>query len=237
MKTKLPGTEARAAFRTAPRLNRSLTASTEKRVLAWMAARAPEWVTSDQMTVLSLVAQLCAALSYAWARHQPYALLLVSVCLVLNWFGDSMDGTLARERHRERPRYGFYVDHKVAVFGYVALKCGLGCSGFLHWQTAIAMLIAFLLLASESYLATYTLSCFQTSQGIFGPTELRLLLILGNVALLHSRYAILLGRRFLLFDLGGTLATLGMFGMALLTTARHTAELYSAEPLPPAEQS
>jgi hypothetical protein len=110
--------------------------------------------------------------------------------------------------------------------------CGLGCSGLLHWQTAIAMLVAFLVLSSESYLATYTLSCFQLSQGIFGPTEVRILLVLGNVALLRSPYATLFGHRMLLFDLGGTIAAVIMFAMAIAVTLRHTAELYRQEPLP-----
>jgi len=98
--------------------------------------------------------------------------------------------TLARVRRQQRPRYGFYVDHMADIFGAVALMCGLGCSGFLHWQTAVAMLVAFLLLSSESYLATYTLTCFQLSQGIFGPTEIRILLIIGNL-----RYCAALTRR------------------------------------------
>ena len=127
-----------------------------------------------------------------------------------------MDGTLARVRRQQRPRYGFYVDHMVDIFGSVALMCGLGCSGFLHWQTAIAMLMAFLLLSSESYLATYTLSCFQLSQGIFGPTEIRILLIIGKLALLRSPYATLFGHRMLLFDLGGAIAAVGMFAMAMI---------------------
>ena len=150
-----------AIFAPARRVNLALTASIEKRALQWMAERAPKWLSSDQLTVLGLGAQIGAGICYAAARVDRYALLLVIVCLVLNWFGDSMDGTLARVRQQQRPRYGFYVDHIVDVFGSIALMCGLGCSGFLHWQTAIAMLVAFLLLSSESYLATYTLSCFQ----------------------------------------------------------------------------
>jgi archaetidylinositol phosphate synthase len=119
----------------------------------------------------------------------------------------------------------------VDIFGSIALMCGLGFSGFLHWQTAIAMLIAFLLLSGESYLATCTLSRFQLSQGIFGPTEIRILLISGNLALLHSPYSTVFGHRILLFDLGGSIAAACMFATAILITARHTAELYRAEPL------
>jgi archaetidylinositol phosphate synthase len=134
-------------------------------------------------------------------------------------------------RCQQRPRYGFYVDHMVDILGSVALMCGLGLSGFVHWQTAIAMLIAFLLLASESYLATYTLSRFQLSQGIFGPTEIRILLIAGNLALLRSPYSTLFGHRMLLFDLGGAIAVVCMFVTLIALTARHTAQLYREEPL------
>ena len=221
-----------APFATAQRINRSLTASVEKRALEWMARHAPRWVTSDQLTILGLGAQIGAGIFYALSRYEHYALLLVNLCIVLNWLGDSLDGTLARVRRQQRPRYGFYVDHMVDIFGAVALMCGLGYSGFLHWQTAIAMLIAFLLLSGESYLATYTLSRFELSQGMFGPTEIRILLITGNLALLRSPYSTLFGHRMLLFDLGGTIAAAGMFVMAILVTARHTAQLYRQEPLP-----
>jgi archaetidylinositol phosphate synthase len=221
-----------SAFTPARRINQALTASLEKRALQWMAHRAPRWLTSDQLTLLGFIAQLGAGVAYALSRHHPHTLLLVIFCLALNWFGDSMDGTLARIRNQQRPRYGFYVDHMVDIFGAVALMCGLGCSGYLHWQTAIAMLIAFLLLAGESYLATYTLSHFQLSQGLFGPTEIRLLLIAGNLALLRNPYATLFGHRMLLFDLGGAIAATCMFATAILLTLRHTAQLYREEPLP-----
>jgi phosphatidylglycerophosphate synthase len=197
-----------------------------------MAERAPKWLTSDQLTLLGLTAQVGAGVCYALSRYDRRALLLVILCLALNWLGDILDGTLARVRRQERPRYGFYVDHMVDIFGSVALMCGLGCSGFLHWQTAIAMLIAFLLLSSESYLATYTLTCFQLSQGIFGPTEIRILLVIGNLALLHSPYSTIFGHKMLLFDLAGTIAAASMFAMAIAVTLRHTAELYRQEPLP-----
>ncbi len=218
-------------FRTARRVNRSLTAGIEKRVLLWMAERAPRWVTSDRLTALGFAAQVGAGVCYALARFNRYALLLVILCIVLNWLGDSLDGTLARVRQQQRPRYGFYVDHMVDIFGSTALMCGLGFSGLLHWQTAMAMLVAFLLLSGESYLATYTLSCFELSQGLFGPTEIRILLIVGNLALLRSPYSTLFGHRLLLFDMGGAIAAASMFAMAIVVSLRHTAELYRQEPL------
>ena len=218
-------------FTSAPRVNQALTARMEKRVLEWMARRAPQWVTSDQLTALGFGAQIGAGVFYVVARFNHLALLLVIICLALNWLGDSLDGTLARVRRQQRPRYGFYVDHIVDIFGAVALMCGLGCSGFLHWPVAIAMLIAFLVLSSESYLATYTLARFQLSQGFFGPTEIRLMLVAGTLALLRNPYCMVFDHRLLLFDVGGVIAAAIMSTMAIAVTLRHIAELYREEPL------
>jgi phosphatidylglycerophosphate synthase len=215
----------------AVRVNRSLTATAERRMLIWMAERAPRWVTSDQLTLLGFGAQVTAGVFFAMARLNRLELLMVVACIALNWLGDSLDGTLARVRGQQRPRYGFYVDHMVDVLGAVVLMTGLGFSGFIHWQVALAMLIAFLVLASESYLATNSLGRFVMSQGMFGPTEIRILLIAGCLALLRSPFTELLGRRFLLFDVGGAIATAAMLTMAVVTTARHTAQLYREEPL------
>jgi archaetidylinositol phosphate synthase len=225
-------TNRESAFSSARRVNQALTANVEKRLLQWCAKHAPQWLTSDQLTLLGLSAQIAAGAFYALSRYNHLALLLVIVCIILNWFGDSLDGTLARVRKQERPRYGFYVDHIVDVFGSAALMLGLGCSGFLHWQIALAMLIAFLLLSCESYLAAYTLKHFQLSQGIFGPTEIRILLIIGNLALLRSPYSTILGNKILLFDIAGAIAATIMFAMAALVSIRHTAQLYRQEPLP-----
>jgi archaetidylinositol phosphate synthase len=219
-------------FHKAHRVNRSLTAGVERRALLWMAERAPHWVSSDKLTLLGLSAQIGAGVCYALARFNRHWLLAVLLGLALNWLGDSLDGTLARVRRQQRPRYGFYVDHTVDIFGAVALMAGLGASGFLHWQTAMAMLVAFLLLSGESYLATYTLGCFELSQGFCGPTEIRILLIAGNLALLRSPYSTLLGHRFLLFDVGGAIAAASMFATAIVVAVRHTVELYRQEPLP-----
>ncbi|HWB33590.1 MAG TPA: CDP-alcohol phosphatidyltransferase family protein [Acidobacteriaceae bacterium] len=219
-------------FIAADRINRSLTAASEARALRWLAEHAPRWVTSDRLTLLGFNAQVLAGVAFAASRLWRPALLLVILCLALNWLGDSLDGTLARVRHQQRPRYGFYVDHVVDIFGAAALIGGLSLSGLLHGWTAAALLVAFLLLAAESYLATYTLARFQLSQGLFGPTEVRILLAIGILAVLHNPYANLLGHRMLLFDLGGAIAAAIMFVMAVVTAARHTAELFRQEPLP-----
>lgn len=223
--------ERRATFVNAVRRNGSLTAAAEKRLLVWMAERAPAWVSSDGLTLLGLGAQIAAGACYAMARFDRRWLALGIWCIVLNWLGDSLDGTLARVRQQTRPRYGFYVDHMVDAFGSIALMGGLALSGLVHWPVAAAMLVGFLLLAAESYLATYTLGRFEMSQGMFGPTEIRLLLIAGNVALMRSPFVAIFGHRWLLFDVGGVIGAAGMFAMAAWVTARHTAELYRQEPL------
>ncbi|SPE20176.1 CDP-alcohol phosphatidyltransferase [Candidatus Sulfotelmatomonas gaucii] len=231
MGTPMVATNQSENFQNARRVNQALTARLEKRALQWMAVRAPNWVSSDQLTALGFGAQIGAGIFYALTRFDRRALLLVILFLGLNWLGDSLDGTLARVRRQERPRYGFYVDHMVDILGAVALMCGLGCSGLLHWPVAMAMLIAFLILSGESYLATYTLGRFELSQGLFGPTEIRILLAIGNLAVLRSPYSTVFGHKFLLFDLGGAIAAAGMGAMALAVAARHTAQLYRDEPL------
>lgn len=218
-------------FGNARRIQTSFVAKVEKRALLWLAERTPGWVNSDHLTVLGFLGQVGAGICYALSGGNQYFLPVGIGCLAVNWLGDSLDGTLARYRSQQRPRYGFYVDHMVDIFGAVALMCGLGWSGFLHWPVAIAMLIGFLLLAGESYLATYTLDRFQLSQGLFGPTEIRLLLVAGNLALLRDPYCTLFGYRFLLFDAGGLIAAVIMFGIAAAVTVRHTAQLYRQEPL------
>ena len=114
-----------SGFATARRVNRSLTAGLEKRALMWMAERAPRWVTSDQLTALGLIAQIGAGGFYVLSGYNQYGLLGVIACIVLNWFGDSMDGTLARVRQQQRPRYGFYVDHIVDIVTHFCFRHGV----------------------------------------------------------------------------------------------------------------
>lgn len=165
----------------------------------------------------------CHALA-AWKR---YWLLAGIFFLALNWLGDSLDGTLARVRRQQRPRYGFYVDHIVDSFGGLALMGGLALSGYMHPYIAIGLLVAFLLLSIQSYLATYTLGEFQLSFWNFGPTELRILLSIGNVALLY-RPRVFHGH-YRLFDVGGVIGLFGMSAMLVFFTVRNTRRLYVEE--------
>jgi archaetidylinositol phosphate synthase len=229
--TIVVGADVKRGVGTARRVHGALTAGVERRALVWMAERAPGWVTSDGLTALGLGAQLGAGVCFAMARWGRWALVGVMLCVAMNWLGDSLDGTLARVRRQERPRYGFYVDHMVDVFGAVALMGGLALSGLVHGWVAGAMLVGFLVLASESYLATHTLGRFEMSQGWFGPTEIRLLLMAGVGAAMRSPFATVFGHRWLLFDVGGGVGAMGMFAMAVWVTVRHTAELYRQETL------
>ena len=219
-------------FQTAPRIHQALTAGLERRTLTYLARHTPKRITSDHLTLLGFLAQVAAGLTYAFARQHRPLLLLVNLFIALNWLGDSLDGTLARVRNQQRPRYGFYVDHATDLLGATALMSGLAASGYLHPGVALAMLLAFLLLSAESFLAVHTLARFHLSTGPFGPTEIRLLLIAGNLALMRSPYAHLFGHTFLLFDLGGVIASTCMLLTAFTLTVQHTTELYKAEPLP-----
>lgn len=214
------------------RVHNALTAVLEKRLLVWMARRTPQRISPDHLTVLAFISQLLAGGAYALSSRDARALWLVNFFLALNWFGDSLDGTLARVRNRQRPRYGFYVDHVADTLGALALMAGLGCSGYLHWQTAVGLLVCFYVLAIESYLATYTTGHFHLSHGLFGPTEIRILLATGNAVLFVHPYVNLLGRRVLLFDFAGALAIGAMALMASAVMLRHTLLLYRAERLP-----
>jgi phosphatidylglycerophosphate synthase len=217
----------RANFRQATRIHGSFLAAAEKRALIWMAERMPAWVNSDHLTVLGFAAQIATGVCYALASHNRRMLLAAIVCLAMNWFGDSLDGTLARVRQQQRPRYGFYVDHISDSIGAVAMMGGLALSGYMHPVIAIGLLIAFLLLSIQSYLATYTLGEFHLSLWHFGPTELRVLLVAGNLAAL--RWAWVIHGRYRLFDIGGAIGLAVMLLMLLVVSVKNTVRLYREE--------
>ena len=219
-------------FEDARRVHQSWLASGEKKLLLSMAERTPAWIGPDHLTVLGFIAQLLAGVCYAWSRWNRAALLLVIICLAVNWLGDSLDGTLARFRNQQRPRYGFYVDHMIDSFGSLSLMVGLALSGFMHPVIAITLLILFLLLSIQSYLATYTMGEFHISLWSFGPTELRVLLAVGNLALFWKPMVHVLGHGpYRLFDVGGAVGIAGMTLMIMAITIKNTRRLYHEERL------
>jgi phosphatidylglycerophosphate synthase len=221
-----------AQFQEAARAQVSFLAPIEKRCLIWLARRTPSWINSDHLTALGLISLLGAGLSYWYARSHRAGLLLAIVFLALNWLGDSLDGTLARVRECQRPRYGFYVDHMVDALGTFFLLGGMALSGYMTPLAAGGLTVVYFLLSIEVYLATYTIGTFHISFWKFSPTELRILLMIGNVALLFRPMARIAGHSWPLFDFGGTIGICGMAAMLVVAVSRHTAFLYRAEPLP-----
>jgi len=228
---KIPVRETKKSvpFQNAFRLQESFTAAAERKALAWLAVRLPARVNSDHLTLLGFVAMFLAGASYAFARTHRVGLILATLFLALNWFGDSLDGTLARLRNRQRPRYGFYVDHMIDTFGGFFLMGGLAISGFVDWRIALGMFVAFLMLSIQVYLATYTVGTFQLSFAKFGPTEIRILLALGNAVLWFHPDARIIGLPYRIFDAGGILAIAGMSLMLVVSTIFNTVKLYRAE--------
>jgi archaetidylinositol phosphate synthase len=231
MPSTAQGTNSIRNFAPAMRIQRSFVASVEKRTLIWLAERTPAWISSDHLTLLGFVSQCLVGLCYALAPKKCEMLLVGIVFLAFNWLGDSLDGTVARVRNRQRPRYGFYVDHIADTIAAFFLMGGLSLSGYVHPLVALGMLIAFLMLSIESYLATYALGKFRLSYWKFGPTEIRILLAAGNVALLKHSMLRILNRQIRLFDLGGAIAIAGMGTMLVVSATLHMRQLYREERL------
>jgi phosphatidylglycerophosphate synthase len=218
------------------RVHESALAEVEKRCLVWMAARLPGRVNSDHLTALAGLSMLGAGACYWAGRIVPGALIGAVAMLALNWFGDSLDGTLARVRHHERPRYGFYVDHVLDAVGILLLVSGLALGGFMTPLVAAGFLLAYYLLTIEIALATHAVGLFKISYWKMGPTELRIILAVGTLQLLRSPYVTLFGTRWLLFDVGAVVAIAGLTATFLISALANTRRLYAAEPLPGVDQ-
>lgn len=220
------------SFKDATREQNSMLAPLERATLRWLAQHMPSWVNSDHLSLLGLIAMLLAGVFYTASGQNPLLLHAVNLCIFLNWFGDSLDGTLARYRNRQRPRYGFYVDHIIDTFGAAFLIAGLAFSGYMSERVAAGVLVVFLMLAINSYLAAYALAIFKISQGKLGPTEIRLVLIIGNLFLIRGSHARIFGHRFLLFDIGGVVGIVVMATMLIYSSIKNTHALYNLERLP-----
>ena len=212
------------------REHRSILAAQEKRLLIFIAERLPRSINSDHLTGLALAAIGMAGAAFAAARWDRRAVWLVVVALALNWFGDSLDGTLARVRRAERPRYGFYIDHVLDIAGTTLLLAGLACSPFMTPVVALGVLVAYLLVSGEIFLATAVRGVFKMSVGGVGPTELRIILAAGAIALLHDPHVSVGPHTVRLFDFGGALAAAGLVGVFVISVLRNTGALAAAEP-------
>jgi len=200
------------------RIQTSFLAKIERKALLWIAPRLPDWVSPDMLTYLGLAAMALVGLSYYLTRHHWMFLNLASLGLVLNWFGDSLDGTLARVRKQERPRYGYYIDHLVDAFGISFVIFGLAYSGLVHQPFVWMVLALFLITSINTYLATNATNIFKISYLRISTTEARLLLIVMNVVLIYLRKVTIFGFTFYLLDFFGVAMSLFLL-VAILRSA------------------
>jgi phosphatidylglycerophosphate synthase len=168
------------------RENSSVLAAVEKRLLIRIARKLPPVINSDHLTDLALLSMFGAGLCFALIPRSGWFAAAFVGLLVINWFGDSLDGTVARVRDRQRPRYGFYVDHTIDLAGTAALVAGMALSGMMSPAIGFALLAAYFMVAAESFLATHSVGVFRMSFAGFGPTELRIVLAAGAVKVASS---------------------------------------------------
>ena len=215
------------------RNNRSILAALERRALIWMARRLPEAIKPDHLSALSLFSAACTGLAFAafqWDGRAAAAGLVAA--LFANWFGDSLDGTVARVRGIERPRYGYYVDHVIDLTGSAFIFTGIAYSGLMTPLLAVILLAAYLLVSAETYLATHATSVFRMSFFGIGPTELRLLLAAGAIKAAGDPSVAIGGLGSVkLFDVGGIIAIGGLAAAFVVSAIGNARVLYLAEPL------
>ncbi len=164
----------------APRSKQFILAVPEARALDWIARRVPSWLKPDHFTALGVVASLGIAAAYVLSNGDRMWLWAASALLVVHWLGDSLDGTLARARKSERPRYGYYLDHLVDAFATAAIGIGLGLSPYMLLAVGLVIVVAYLILSINTYLETQAFGVFALGYGRFGPTEARLVLVAAN---------------------------------------------------------
>jgi archaetidylinositol phosphate synthase len=186
-----------------------LLAVPERRLLRWTAARVPRWILPDDLTALGVLASLGICAAYQLSNQATAWLWVASALLVVQWFGDSMDGTLARVRGIERPTYGYYIDHLVDAISTAAIGIGLGLSPYMLLSIGTLIVVVYLTLSINVYLESYAFGRFNIGYGYVGPTEVRVILIALNTAL-----ALGLGLDFNIIDLDLTLLDLIGLGIA-----------------------
>jgi phosphatidylglycerophosphate synthase len=214
------------------RTSRFLLGGFERRVLPRLAAALPSWVMPDHLTLLGLAASTGIAAAYLLTNRSEAWLWAASALLVVQWFGDSLDGTLARTRKIERPRYGYYLDHLTDAYSTLAIGLGLGLSPYMLLAVGLAIVIAYLVLSINVYLETYVFGEFSFSYGSLGPTEVRLILIgLNTVALLLGPIPFgVFGLGATVFDVAGLLAAFGMLALLGVRVGRNLRVLAALEP-------
>jgi archaetidylinositol phosphate synthase len=212
-----------------------LLAEPEKRLLRWIAARLPRWVLPDDMTALGVLAALGVAVAYQLSNESLDWLWVASGLLMLQWLGDSLDGTLARVREIERPTYGYYLDHLVDAIATAAIGIGLGLSPLMLLSIGTLIVVAYLILSINVYLESYAFGRFSIGYGLIGPTEVRLILIALNtvVALGAGLDFVIADLELTVFDVIGLAIAGVMIALLLGRAARNLRELARKEPAAP----
>jgi archaetidylinositol phosphate synthase len=215
------------------RVHGSVLAEAEKRLLVWLAHRLPRRLNADHLTAIGAFGTMAAGAAFAASAWDRRCLWLVPVMLAMNWFGDSLDGTVARVRGHQRPRYGYYLDHAVDLLNATALFSGMAASGLMDPRLGLGLLIGYILLCAESFLATHAVGVFRISFSGIGPTELRILLSIGAVAAIFRPVVMPFGLApVALFDVSAAISIAGMAVAFGVSTWRNARTLYLAEPLP-----
>ena len=167
------------------RIQTSVLSKIEKRVLIWLAQRQPRWVNSDMLTFLGTIGALIIAAGYVLSNKNINFLWLSSFGFVVNWYGDSLDGTLARVRHCQRPNYGYYLDHSVDAINEIFMFIGIGLSSFLDIRIAMTGLIIYFLLTINVSINAHLKGEFRLTYAKMGPTEFRIIMIIINTLIIY----------------------------------------------------
>lgn len=209
-----------------------LLAGPERRVLRAIAARLPRSIRSNHLTALGVLGAVGTGSAYALTTLDPVWVWLASAMLAVNWFGDSLDGTVARVRHTERPRYGYYIDHLVDAFNTAVIGIGIGLSPYVTLELALLLVVLYLTLSINVYLESAVFGVFRMAYGKLGPTEVRIILILANTGLAGGSVmlGVLNGTVRFFADTTIVLATLAMFAMLTVRFGKNLHRLARAEP-------
>jgi phosphatidylglycerophosphate synthase len=225
----------------AVRIQTSFLNAAEKKILVWLAVRQPKWMTSDILTLIGTAGSLIAAAGYVLSARNISFLWLSSLGFVINWYGDSLDGTLARVRNRQRPVYGYYIDHTVDCISEILIFTGIGLSGLMHFGLAMLILALYLMLTINVSINAHLKKEFKLTYAKMGPTEFRLIAILVNTLFAtvkplseFSRTYELCGRDivFKTFDYAGVAVLVILSVIYLVTIFKDAAEYARRDPMP-----
>ncbi len=219
------------------RIQTSILNAAEKKVLIWLAKRQPQWVTSDMLTYIGLGGAFVCALGYILANKNLQYLWISSLGFVINWYGDSLDGTIARVRNTQRPVYGFFIDHTLDAITICIICIGAGLSPIFRLDIALLVLAGYLVLSIYTYIGTILKGEFRLTYGSFGPTEFRLVIILLNTLIMYTPWVKIsyhfYGYEFGIFDIAGMVIVVILFSMLLMQFVKDRNLLAKQDPLKP----